>query len=137
MTSDPGGDASRFYDRFSQAPGKFLLDPRELSVRELCFVVDTIVELRELQYAQQIQIKTPGKLEASVLRGEVRQRADPKRQRYQWPHGGYRLIDVGKKGGICADQAYFASHAGKALGRADRGVPGSGPSRAPMRGSVS
>ena len=95
--------------------GKLLLDPRELSVRELCFVVDTPVELRELQYAQQIDIREPGRLEQLYFAvkyddGRIQ------RQRYQWPHGSYRLIDIGKRGGICADQAYFVSHAGKAKG---------------------
>jgi len=95
--------------------GELLLDPRKLSVRELCFVVDTVVELRELQYAQQIVIANPRKLEGlyfAVKYDEGR----IQRQRYQWQGGSYRLIDVGKRGGICADQAYFVSHAGKAKG---------------------
>ncbi len=110
---DPATRFGFFVD--SHRGGKWLLDPRELSVRELCFVVDTIVELRELQYAQQVDISTPRKLENLYFavkydNGRIQQ------QRYQWPHGSYRLIDVGKKGGICADQAYFVSHAGKAKG---------------------
>jgi len=37
-------------------------------------------------------------------------------EKYQWPHPEYRLIDVGKKGGICVDQAYFVSQTGKSQG---------------------
>jgi len=95
--------------------GKLLLDPRQLSVRELCFVVDSLVELRELAYAQQIEMSTPRKLEDLYFAIRYDD-ARIQQKRYQWPHGSYRLIDVGKKGGICADQAYFVAQAGKAKG---------------------
>ena len=99
----------------SQKAGKLLLDPRSLTVRELTFIVDTPIELRELAYVQQVKIKNISKLEqlyAAVPydNGRITGR------RYSWPHGRYRLIDIGKKGGICMDQSYFVAHAGKSLG---------------------
>lgn len=111
--SDPAMRFGFFVD--AHRAGELLLDPRGLSVRELCYVVDTIVELRELRYAQQIKVKTPGKLE-DLYFAVAYDNGRIQGQRYQWPHPTYRLIDVGKKGGICADQAYFVSHAGKAKG---------------------
>lgn len=97
------------------AEKKFLLDLSRLSVRELMFVVDTPLEFRELDYAQQTDLKDPKRL--SDLFQQVRYDAGRmQNSQLEWPHGGYRLIDVGKKGGICADQAFFTSQVGKALG---------------------
>ena len=35
---------------------------------------------------------------------------------YVWPHGRYRLPEIARRGGICADRAYFASRIAKAHG---------------------
>ncbi len=94
---------------------KFLIDPAKLSARDLMFVVDTPLEFKELNYVLQIKLSDPTRLNdlfpqvpydaARMSRGEL-----------LWPHESYRLIDIGKQGGICADQAYFVAMAGKAQG---------------------
>ncbi len=99
----------------SQRAGKLLLDPDSLTVRELTFVVDTPVELRELGYVQQVKMKNISKLE-QLYRAVPYDNGRIAAGRYGWPHGRYRLIDIGKRGGICMDQAYFVAHAGKSLG---------------------
>ena len=35
---------------------------------------------------------------------------------FRWPYGDYSLGSIKEKGGICVDQAYFSSMAGKAKG---------------------
>jgi hypothetical protein len=115
----PAGDANpaarfAFYVA-SQEEGKLMIDPRSLSVRELTFVVDTPVELRELAYIQQVKLGNISKLEdlyAAIAYDHKRIASKD----YVWPGAQYRLIDIGKKGGICMDQAYFVTHAGKAKG---------------------
>ncbi len=94
---------------------RLLLDVSRLSVSELKFLVDSPLELRELAYAQQIRLRNAGHLKAIYPQLKYDQ---PRlaRKSYVWPHGAYRLIDIGKKGGICADQAYFVSQTGKAKG---------------------
>ncbi len=115
----PAGDpdpAGRFaFTVASHREDKLLLDPRSLSVRELTFAVDTPVELRELAYVQQVEIATIAKLEG-LYRAVPYDHGRIAAESYGWPHGRYRLIDIGKKGGICMDQAYFVAHTGKAKG---------------------
>ncbi|MCP4848759.1 MAG: hypothetical protein GY899_12515 [Verrucomicrobiaceae bacterium] len=100
----------------SMRNNRLVMDPRRLSVRELTFAVDTPVELRELAYVQQIELRSARKLE-QLYRVVPYDHARIQNERYTWPHGAYRLIDIGsKKGGICMDQAYFVAHAGKSMG---------------------
>lgn len=99
----------------SQQAGKLLIDPRSLTVRELTFAVDTPVELRELAYAQQIKLGNISKLEG-LYRAVPYDQARINKKNYNWQRGSYRLVEIGTKGGICMDQAYFVGHAGKALG---------------------
>jgi hypothetical protein len=95
---------------------RLVMDPRRLSVRELTFTVDTPVELRELAYVQQIELRSASKLE-QLYRVVPYDHARIQNENYTWPHGAYRLIEIGsKKGGICMDQAYFVAHAGKSMG---------------------
>ena len=111
--SDP---AKRFeFYVASQRDGKLMIDPRSLTVRELTFVVDTPVELRELAYVQQIELGNISKLEG-IFRALSYDHPRIASKSYGWKGGSYRLIDIGKKGGICMDHAYFVSHAGKAKG---------------------
>lgn len=93
----------------------FLIDPARLSARDLMFVVDTPLDFKELNYILQVKLNDPARLNelfqqvpydtARMNRGELR-----------WQHESYRLLDIGTKGGICADQAYFVAMAGKAQG---------------------
>ncbi|MDP6858370.1 MAG: hypothetical protein QF426_00990 [Verrucomicrobiales bacterium] len=100
----------------SHEDGRLKIGLDRLSVRELCFVIDTPVQLNELKYAQQIKLKSVRDLERLYkIIPYDQQRINS--EAYVWPHGQYRLIDIGlKKGGICMDQSYFASHAAKAQG---------------------
>lgn len=100
----------------SHESGRLKIGLDRLSIRELCFVIDTPVQLNELKYAQQIKLKSIGDLERLYkIIPYDQQRINS--ETYEWPHGPYRLIDIGlKKGGICMDQSYFASHAAKSQG---------------------
>ena len=100
----------------SHENGQLKIGLDRLSVRELCFVIDTPVELNELKYAQQIKLKSLKDLERLYkIIPYDQQRINS--EEYEWPHGPYRLIDIGlKKGGICMDQSYFAVHAAKSQG---------------------
>lgn len=99
----------------AQRNDRLLHDLRRLSVRDLTFLVDTTLEFKELGYAQQIKLGTPNRLKdlyTAVPYNMSRINA----QNYIWPGATYRLIDIGKQGGICMDQAFFVSMTGKAQG---------------------
>ncbi len=96
--------------------GGLLLDPSDLSVRELTFVVDSPLDLNEFTYSQQVKLSSPASLTA--LYPAVKYDF-PRAQKgnFMWPHGNnYHLIEIGKRGGICADQAFFVSQTGKSKG---------------------
>lgn len=84
---------------------------------ELKFAVDLSAGFSDLIWAQQT-IKFP--LENFVKCYEaVRYRTDRvDAEQFMWPGTSYGLAEIYKEGGICVDQAYFASQVGKA-----RGVP--------------
>jgi hypothetical protein len=88
-----------------------------LSAAELKFVVDIAATVPELVWAQH-SVKFP--LTDLVKSYEaVRYRMDRiEGQQYIWPNANYALAEIYREGGICVDQAYFATQAGKA-----RGVP--------------
>lgn len=94
---------------------KLLLDIRKINVQDLKFVVDTPIQLSELIYLQGVKIKFPRQLEElfHVVRYD---QPRLKSGNYIWSHGQYLLHTIGKKGGLCVDQAYFTIHTGKALG---------------------
>jgi len=113
-------DKSNFVERFSdlvraERNGDLDLDPRKLSVNELRFVVDTEVSLDELAWARKHVRLSRSKFDEAfssiryttprLLSGE-----------FTWQLGPYTLEAIQKNGGICVDQAYFASTAGKAHG---------------------
>jgi hypothetical protein len=99
----------------SMAAGNLLLDPRQLTVRELVFVVDSMVELRELAYAQQVKLGTTQRLE-QLYPVVPYDQARISQENYMWQGEVYRLFEIGTKGGICVDQAYFVGQTGKAQG---------------------
>ena len=100
----------------SHEMGRLKIGVDRLSIRELCFVIDTPVQLTELKYTQQIKLKNLRDLERLYkIIPYDQQRIN--NEGYEWPHGPYRLIDIGaKRGGICMDQSYFAAHAAKSQG---------------------
>lgn len=88
-----------------------------LSAAELKFAVDIAVTPAELVWAQR-SVKFP--LASLVQSYEaVRYRTDRiQAEQYVWPGTSYDLTEILREGGICVDQAYFATQTGKA-----RGVP--------------
>ncbi len=90
-------------------------DLRRLSVGELKFLVDAPVPRSELEWAAKNVRGRRDQFDRvfDAVRYDVR-RAE--KGVFEWPHGSYRLGNIELHGGICTDQAYFASIAGKAKG---------------------
>ena len=91
-------------------------DLRGLGVGELKFVVDAPVEVSELEWAAK-NVRTAKSQFAKVFEMVSYDHERAKQAEYVWPEGtDYRLATILGRGGICTDQAYFASLAGKAKG---------------------
>ena len=89
----------------------------KLGADELKFVVDAAAPFADLEWAQKM-VDTPLNSFARAYT-MVRYRTNRlTNERPVWPGRTYRLADILRDGGICVDQAYFATEAGKA-----RGVP--------------
>ncbi len=89
----------------------------KLEADELKFVVDTPAPFTELEWAQKVAEFPLSHLDRAYTM--VRYRNDRvANNTMTWTGRSYRLADILGTGGICADQAYFATQAGKA-----RGVP--------------
>jgi len=90
-------------------------DLRTLSAAELKFLVDAPVPRSELEWAaKNVRNRRDRFDQAFELVRYDHNRAEG--GVFQWPHGTYRLANIELAGGICTDQAYFASIAGKAKG---------------------
>jgi hypothetical protein len=95
--------------------GKLRTDPRLLSVNELKFVVDAPLDSSELDWVRtnpSLARQDPARAFESITYDRGRVIKDV----YVWPWGDYRLAAILEHGGICVDQAYYASITGKALG---------------------
>lgn len=91
-------------------------DLRRLGVGELKFVVDAPVEVSELEWAAK-NVRTGKGQFNKVFEMVSYDHERAKQAQYVWPEGtDYRLETILGRGGICTDQAYFASLAGKAKG---------------------
>jgi hypothetical protein len=97
--------------------GKSLHSLAKLEAAELRFLVDLSLPEAERAWARE-KVKTPlARLDATY--SDVRYREDRiASNAYIWPGESYTLEEILREGGICVDQAYFATQAGKA-----RGVP--------------
>lgn len=92
-----------------------MLDPRKLSPSQLKFVVDAFVSDEELAWARKNVRLNRTRFDQAYF--QVAYRNDRlKAQEYDWNSGPYTLKEIRKNGGICVDQAYYASIAGKANG---------------------
>ena len=81
------------------------------------FIVDAPAPISELAWAQQHTHYTRARLgNAYGSIHYVYERVE--KSLFSWPHETYSLKEIKKRGGICCDQAYFASTVGKA-----RGIP--------------
>lgn len=79
------------------------------------FIVDAACPLDELRWAQDRVHFTRGRL--GKVYSSIEYDHDRFREGvYTWPHKTYSLKEIKRKGGICIDQAYFATIAGKASG---------------------
>ncbi|MEO7797314.1 MAG: hypothetical protein ABIY47_06270 [Opitutaceae bacterium] len=89
----------------------------ELGAEELRFVVDAPASFPELEWSQQAvehPLASLGKA-YTMVRYDIER---VQRNELMWSAATYTLQDILGSGGICTDQAYFASNVGKA-----RGVP--------------
>ncbi len=88
---------------------------RRLPASELKFLVDIAVPFCELDWAR--QNVPPGLADLGKAYDMIKYRKDRIEQgKFVWPGADYRLATILQQGGICVDQAYFASTAGKAKG---------------------
>lgn len=97
--------------------GRTLHKLARLGADELKFVVDAAAPAAELEWAQGAWSHPLSQLPAAYK--TIRYRNDRvAANAMTWPGGSYRLAEILATGGICSDQAYFATQVGKA-----RGVP--------------
>ena len=88
---------------------------RRLPASELKFLVDTVSPFADLDWAR--KNVGPSLTEFEKTYFLVKYRKDRIEQNlYMWPAPDYRLATILQQGGICVDQAYFASTVGKAKG---------------------
>jgi hypothetical protein len=88
-----------------------------LGAEDLKFMVDAAAPFAELDWARKNVDLPLGQLDKAYTM--IRYRTDrAEKEIYVWPGGPYTLATILAQGGICIDQAYFASQVGKA-----RGVP--------------
>lgn len=88
-----------------------------LGAAELKFVVDAAAPFAELEWSQTAAGMTLDGLPSAYSMIKYREDRVEKNQAV-WGGASYRLPEILQNGGICADQAYFATQIGKA-----RGVP--------------
>lgn len=93
---------------------KLETDLKTLTVTELKFLVDSFVNLDELRYAQKTKFKQSQfeKAYFSITYDYDRYKVSA----WDWTYDTYTLEEIETKNGICVDQAYYASIAGKGLG---------------------
>lgn len=113
---EPLADRFAYYARANDA-GKLEHDLRRLSVAELKHVVDAPIPRAELEWAAKNVRARRNQFERAFSMVDY----DEQRVRkaaFDWPRekGRYLLSNIELWGGICVDQAYFASTAGKAKG---------------------
>ena len=106
-----------FYVQSNRAR-KLELDPTQLSVENLKFLVDSEVKLSELAFAQQSRVSYSQFSDAYFMIKYDTKRINDTTNDYNWPYPSYALAEIEKQGGICIDQAYHAEILGKG-----RGIP--------------
>ena len=110
-------DLCNRYDYFRNlyASRKAKIAYARLTPQALTFVVDTPVPVSELTWAQKnVHESLTGWADSyfKIRYDESRLRTD----RLVWPHGPYTLAAIRDRGGICTDQAYFATLTARAWG---------------------
>jgi hypothetical protein len=94
------------------------LDLTQQTFENLKYLVDSEVKLSELAYAQSNPKRIPySQFEQAFFSIKYDDsRNKPSGFVYQWPFPTYQLADIETNGGICVDQAYYATILGKGLG---------------------
>ncbi|OPZ27332.1 MAG: hypothetical protein BWZ02_01690 [Lentisphaerae bacterium ADurb.BinA184] len=112
-----GPDIERRYDYFKAlfAGGQSKVSYAELSVTGLTFVVDTPVPVSELEWARENVRGSRGSW-GGQYRAIRYDEARLARGQYVWPHGDYTLANIERLGGLCVDQAYYATLTARAFG---------------------
>ena len=110
-------DAVARYDYFKRlyASREAKLQYRDLSVIALTFVVDVPVPLEELQWALK-NVRGSARMWKTKFSAIEYARERVARGEYQWQHGPYTLAAIRENGGICVDQAYYATLSARAHG---------------------
>jgi hypothetical protein len=97
---------------------KLDLDPTQLTFEKLKYLVDSEVSLSELEYAQKDRISFSHFEDAFFAITYNQTRTSTGNIAFMWDQPTYTLDDIKKNGGICVDQAYYATILGKG-----RGIP--------------
>ena len=110
------GDAFDWWIKQDQY-GRTYLRLENLGAADLKFVVDAAAPFGQLEWSQKnVELPLSRLADAYTMIAYRTERAQ--KGIYAWPDGAYTLSDIRRVGGICIDQAYFATQVGKA-----RGVP--------------
>ena len=94
------------------------IDLTQVPFEYLKFLVNSNVKLSELEYAQGNKIPYKDFEKAFFSITYDKPRVEPAHWAMTWTYPTYTLNDIETKGGICVDQAYYASTLGKG-----RGIP--------------
>ena len=95
--------------------GATLQHLRRLPASELKFLVDLAGPFSELDWARRSMAM--GLADLPQAYNLIKYRKDRiEKNQFMWPGADYRLVTIQQQGGICVDQAYFASTVGKAKG---------------------
>ena len=108
----------------TEARGKTLHALNSLTIEELKYVVDTPASFDELKAAQKERVKLNDV--ESLYSGIDYVMGRAQGGIYNWPHERYKLADIKLHGGICVDQAYYATQMAKARGVPSMVVSGAG-----------
>lgn len=110
-------DLARRYDYFKSlyARNRAKVPYRYLDPSELIFVVDTPVPVGELEWAQE-NCRWSLANWASAYTGIRYDEGRIAGRAWSWPYGPYSLESIREHGGICVDQAFFATIAARANG---------------------
>jgi hypothetical protein len=113
---DSSVPSKRFGEMINAHLGRKLeYDPSQLSVNELKFIVDHSLPNTELEWARE-SVKFRRSSFDKTFSSIMYDRPRLENGVFRWPYGDYTLASIQEKGGICVDQAYFSSMAGKAKG---------------------
>lgn len=108
-------DPLRIFDFFCRNEERMLFKIRPVPAELLVYVVDTTASIEEMEWALDRYAGDPqvgGRFfDVKYDHNHVRN-GTPKQLTLQ----GFNLPNILQCGGVCADQAYFASHVGKAVG---------------------